>query len=127
MKILKANAGSFTNFEVLDFLRSRNATSDPMGCLGSVAASECKVYNYLAQSAACNQTREHIDAFLKGSANVGLADAEKLNIINLRPDTLPKLYPVVEKAGSERISDEMLGDVVDLVNRVLPPPPAPIS
>jgi len=40
---LKANAGSLTNFEVLDFLRSRGAKVDPMGCLGVVAASECKV------------------------------------------------------------------------------------
>jgi hypothetical protein len=40
---LKENAGSLTNFEVLDFLRSRGAKIDPMGCLGAVAASECKV------------------------------------------------------------------------------------
>jgi hypothetical protein len=42
----KANAGSLTNFELFDFLRSRGATSDPMGCLGSVAPSECKVPHY---------------------------------------------------------------------------------
>jgi hypothetical protein len=39
----KANAGVLTNFEVLDFLRSRGAKIDPMGCLGAVAVSECKV------------------------------------------------------------------------------------
>ena len=39
----KANAGHLTNFEVLDFLRIRGAKTDPMGCLGAVAASECKV------------------------------------------------------------------------------------
>lgn len=43
----KANAGVLTNFEVLDFLRSRGAKVDPMGCLGAVAASECKVITLL--------------------------------------------------------------------------------
>lgn len=42
----KANAGSLTNFEVFDFLRSRGATADPMGCLGSVSPSECKVPHF---------------------------------------------------------------------------------
>lgn len=42
----KANVGGLTNFEVFDFLRSRGATSDPMGCLGSVAPSECKVPHF---------------------------------------------------------------------------------
>lgn len=40
---LQANAGALTNYEVLEFLRGRGATSDPMGCLGAVAPSECKV------------------------------------------------------------------------------------
>lgn len=39
----QANAGVLTNFEVFDLLRARGATSDPMGCLGAVAPSECKV------------------------------------------------------------------------------------
>jgi hypothetical protein len=43
----KANAGILTNFEVLDFLQTRGAKVDPMGCLGAVAASECKVITLL--------------------------------------------------------------------------------
>ena len=39
---IEANGGVLTNFEVLNFLRSRGATIDPLGCLGAVAPSECK-------------------------------------------------------------------------------------
>jgi hypothetical protein len=46
----KANGGHLTNFEALDFLRSRGAKTDPMGCLGAVAASECKVVIYFSDA-----------------------------------------------------------------------------
>nr|CAD1822489.1 unnamed protein product [Ananas comosus var. bracteatus] len=77
----QANAGVLTNFDVFDFLRARGATSDPMGCLGAVAPSECKVFEYLHQSPACTQTRESIDEFLERCEKFKLSPAEKLNII----------------------------------------------
>ncbi|XP_057500673.1 uncharacterized protein LOC130784719 isoform X2 [Actinidia eriantha] len=40
---LKANAGALTNFEVLDFLRSRGAAKDPTRVIVSVAPSEFKI------------------------------------------------------------------------------------
>ena len=40
---LKANAGSLTNFEVLDFLQSRGALNDPTRLMSSVTPSEFKV------------------------------------------------------------------------------------
>ncbi|XP_057500672.1 uncharacterized protein LOC130784719 isoform X1 [Actinidia eriantha] len=41
--LLKANAGALTNFEVLDFLRSRGAAKDPTRVIVSVAPSEFKI------------------------------------------------------------------------------------
>ncbi|XLR27348.1 hypothetical protein S83_055248, partial [Arachis hypogaea] len=43
MKILEANNGAFTNFEVLDFLRAKGASKDPTRVLAKVAQSEYKV------------------------------------------------------------------------------------
>ncbi|KAL7177855.1 hypothetical protein ACSBR2_031085 [Camellia fascicularis] len=43
MKILKANAGTLTNFDVFDFLRSRGAAKDSTRIIVSVAQSEFKV------------------------------------------------------------------------------------
>lgn len=43
MKIKKANAGALTNFEVLDFLRSKGASKDPNRIIATIAPSELKV------------------------------------------------------------------------------------
>uniref|UniRef100_A0A453IJP4 RNA polymerase Rpb4/RPC9 core domain-containing protein n=3 Tax=Aegilops tauschii subsp. strangulata TaxID=200361 RepID=A0A453IJP4_AEGTS len=95
MKIEKANAGHLTNFEVLDFLRTRGAKTDPMGCLGAVAASECKVYEYLLKIPACNQTRESVTEFANRCEGFKLTDADKQNIINWRPTSVADVYAVL--------------------------------
>ncbi|EES17032.1 hypothetical protein BDA96_08G110000 [Sorghum bicolor] len=132
MKIQKANAGILTNFEVLDFLQTRGAKVDPMGCLGAVAASECKVYEYLLKTPACNQTRESIYEFVKRSEGFKLAEADKLNVINWRPSSAADAYAMIEECG-KRFSkddqgeacdeDERVQEFLDMVKEVLPPPP----
>ncbi|KAL5205907.1 hypothetical protein ABZP36_034116 [Zizania latifolia] len=132
MKIEKANAGFLTNFEVLDFLRSRGAKIDPMGCLGAVAASECKVYEYLLKTPACNQTRESIDEFVTRCESFKLTNADKLNVINWRPSSAADAYAMIEECG-RRFSkdergeahneDERVKEFLELVKEVLPPPP----
>ncbi|XP_020594076.1 uncharacterized protein LOC110034135, partial [Phalaenopsis equestris] len=113
--------------EVLDMLRSRGAMSDPMGCLGLVSKSECKVYDYLLQKAACNQSREGIESFNrrceefnKGNEKRKLTKAEILNIINLRPSSLAELYAIIPNVESRfRVSqDGSADDVVELFNIV---------
>nr|CAB3462097.1 unnamed protein product [Digitaria exilis] len=132
MKIVKANGGSLSNFEVLDFLRSRGAKIDPMGCLGAVAASECKVYEYLLKTPACNQTRDSICEFLKRSEGYKLADADKLNVINWRPSSAADAYAMIEECGrrfnrDERgeacDEDERVQEFLDMVKEVFPSPP----
>ncbi|XWS53927.1 hypothetical protein CRYUN_Cryun10bG0042300 [Craigia yunnanensis] len=96
MKIKEANAGALTNFEVIDFLRSRGASKDPTRVIVPIAPSEFKVYDYLVKSATCNQTKEHINEFLERCKNYKLAKAEVLNIINLRPSALVEIDPTLE-------------------------------
>ncbi|KAG2728178.1 hypothetical protein I3843_01G188500 [Carya illinoinensis] len=91
---LEANAGALTNFEVLDFLRSKGAANDSTRVLAKVAPSEYKVYDYLVQSAACKQTRENINEFLERCKKYDLAKAELLNIINIRPSSAVEIYTV---------------------------------
>ncbi|KAM3754983.1 hypothetical protein ACB098_02G004500 [Castanea mollissima] len=94
MKILEANAGALTNYEVVDFLRSKGAAVDSTRVLAQVSPSEYKVYDYLVQTAACNQTREHINEFVDKCKIYGLAKAEVLNIINIRPTSIIDIYTV---------------------------------
>ncbi|XP_051218927.1 uncharacterized protein [Lolium perenne] len=132
MKIEKANAGHLTNFEVLDFLRTRGAKTDPMGCLGAVAASECKVYEFLLKTPACNQTKESVSEFAKRCEGFKLTQAEKLNIINWRPSSVPDVYSMVEECAKRFCRDEQgvpcdgeqrATELLNLVNEVLPPAP----
>uniref|UniRef100_A0A1D1Y934 DNA-directed RNA polymerase III subunit RPC9 n=1 Tax=Anthurium amnicola TaxID=1678845 RepID=A0A1D1Y934_9ARAE len=121
MKIVQADAGVLTNFEVLDLLRSRGATIDPMGCLGAVEPSECKVFDYLIHTAACNQNREVIDEFMKRSETFKVAKALKLNFINMRPSNQPEAEPIIALCEKEGLDNPE--EFMNMVIEVLPPAP----
>ncbi|XP_052729612.1 uncharacterized protein LOC108326771 isoform X1 [Vigna angularis] len=124
MKILEANAGALTNFEVLDFLRTKGASKDPTRVIAKVAQSEYKqVYDYLVDTAASDQTRESINEFLTSIKQHDLAKAEVLNILNTRPASEVELFPIIESCEG-RLPDEEVTEIVELVTRTLPPPPS---
>ncbi|KAG9439790.1 hypothetical protein H6P81_019955 [Aristolochia fimbriata] len=121
MKIIEAHAGILTNYEVLDLLKSRGATSDPLGSLGAVTSSESKVFDYLVHTAACSQTREAVKEFWERSDEFELAKAEKLSVINTRPSSEAEIYPIIENC--EQRLEGKLEELVSLVVEILPPPP----
>ncbi|KAJ3708959.1 hypothetical protein LUZ61_012664 [Rhynchospora tenuis] len=133
MKIEKANAGNLTNFEVFDFLRSRGATSDPMGCIGSVSPSECKVFEYLSGTLACMQTRESVNEFLiKADKFKFITTFEKLNIINSTPTAMPALYATIKdcdkriangkehSAKENQLQEDQLQELLEVVKEIFP-------
>lgn len=120
MKILKANAGALTNFEVLDFLRSRGAGKDPTRVIAPVAPSEYKVFDYLEQSVACYQTKESLTDFISKSEKYKLAKAEILNVINIRPSSGVEIDSIVEDCEG-RFGDN-IDELVDMVAEVFPLP-----
>ncbi|KAJ7979987.1 DNA-directed RNA polymerase III subunit rpc9-like [Quillaja saponaria] len=126
MKILEANAGPLTNFEVLEFLRSKGAAKDPTRVLAKVAPSEYKVYDYLVGSAACNQTKESINEFVEKCKPYKLAKAEVLNIINIRPASQVGIYPFIE-ACETRLNEDEVAELADLVDKILPAPPVELK
>ncbi|KAJ9676641.1 hypothetical protein PVL29_021922 [Vitis rotundifolia] len=97
----KANAGALTNFEILDLLRYRGAAKDPTWLIAPIAASEFKAYDYLVESAACNQTRVSINEFTE--------KCKKYHLL--------KIIKECEKQTGEEIED-----LVEMVMTVLPPP-----
>ncbi|KAI3928003.1 hypothetical protein MKW98_023604 [Papaver atlanticum] len=124
MKVKKANAGALTNLEVLNFLRARGASTDPTRVIAPVSPSEYQVYDYLVETAACNQTQENINEFLKSCEKYKLAKAEKLNIINIRPATLVEIDPIIEEC-QDRLNEEQVEELVELIENLFPPPPKP--
>ncbi|KAF8392326.1 hypothetical protein HHK36_022668 [Tetracentron sinense] len=126
MKIQEPNAGALTNFEVLEFLRSKGASKDPTRVIAPVAPSEFKVYDYLVQSAASNQTKQSIHEFLNRCEKYDLAKAEKLNILNIRPSSVVEIDPIIEEC-EKRMGSEVVEELVEMVIQVLPPPPGQVK
>ncbi|KAK7395646.1 hypothetical protein VNO78_16211 [Psophocarpus tetragonolobus] len=121
MKILEANAGALTNFEVLDFLRAKGASKDPTRVIAKVMQCEYKVYDYLVNTAASVQTRENINEFVTSAKQHDLAKAEVLNIINIRPAAEVEIFPILENC-EDRFPDDEVSEIVELVKKTLPSP-----
>ncbi|KAL6971640.1 hypothetical protein U1Q18_031320 [Sarracenia purpurea var. burkii] len=113
MKILKANAGALTNFEVLDFLGSRGAAKDPTWIIVSMAPSEFK-------SIAFNQSRGSITEFVGKCNKYKLAKAEILNIINIGSSSVVEIDPIIPEC--EARLGESVEEMVELVAEVLRSP-----
>ncbi|KAF7049821.1 hypothetical protein CFC21_058290 [Triticum aestivum] len=105
---------------------------NPWDVWGAVAASECKVYEYLLKTPACNQTRESVTEFANRCEGFKLTDADKQNIINWRPTSVADVYAMVEECGKRFSKDEQGGahneeerakELLGLVNEVFPRPP----
>lgn len=122
MKILKENAGFLTNFEVLDFLRSRGAAKDPTKVLAPVKPSEFKVYDYLEKSVGSSQTRESIVDFVTKCKPYKLTKSEITSVINIRPASLEEIDPIIDDLDS-RVDDDShnIQELVDLIIQVFPP------
>ncbi|KAK9747779.1 hypothetical protein RND81_02G014500 [Saponaria officinalis] len=124
MKILKFNAGPLTNFEVYDFLQKKGASTDPAQriMITKIRPSELQVFDYLVGRPACNQTRESINEFMEKCKEFDLVKVEMVNIINTRPTDIVEIVPCIEKY-EERMDDDRLQKLQDMVDSVLPPPP----
>ncbi|PQQ19609.1 uncharacterized protein Pyn_06576 [Prunus yedoensis var. nudiflora] len=122
MKIVEANSGVLTNFDVLKFLESRGASKDSARVFSNVTPSENKVYGYLFGTPARGQTMENINEFKEKCKKYDLAEAEVLNIINTRPSSIVGIYPLIENCDL-RLGDT-IEELVEMVVEVFPPPPA---
>ncbi|KAL6581701.1 hypothetical protein OROMI_005718 [Orobanche minor] len=122
MKILESSAGALTNFEMLDLLRSRGAGTDLSRVIASVSPSEYKVFDYLEQTAACNQTRDIVAKFVAECKIYDLAKAEILSVVNIRPSSPVEIYAIIEDFES-RMEDK-IEEVVETITRILPPHPS---
>ncbi|KAG2316834.1 hypothetical protein Bca4012_067681 [Brassica carinata] len=122
--IVKANAGTLTNFEVLDLLNSRGASNDTTTrVIAPVSTSEYKVYDYLMETPACTQTLEILTNFSDQCKDFKLAKAEILNIINIRPSFTVELAPILEEPIERGIDNKAIEGILKLVEALLPPLP----
>ncbi|CAN6862841.1 unnamed protein product [Brassica oleracea] len=119
---MKANAGTLTNFEVLDLLNSRGASNDTTRVIAPITTLEYKVYDYLMETPACTQTQEIITNFSDQCKDFKLAKAEILNIINIRPSSTVNLASILEEPSERGIDKKAKEGILKLVEALLPSP-----
>ncbi|KAL6194925.1 hypothetical protein ACLB2K_036000 [Fragaria x ananassa] len=112
MKILKTDVGALNNFEVLEFLKSKGASTNDIARLAKVKPSEYKVFDYVVNTPAGTHTRERVEEFKEKCRQYDLGNDKILNIINTRPASVVEIYAIVEDNADE---------LVELVAEVLPP------
>eukprot|EP00271_Cylindrocystis_brebissonii_P001860 TRINITY_DN12171_c0_g2_i1.p1 TRINITY_DN12171_c0_g2~~TRINITY_DN12171_c0_g2_i1.p1 ORF type:complete len:152 (-),score=47.94 TRINITY_DN12171_c0_g2_i1:261-716(-) len=124
MKILQANAGLLSNYEVMEILKACGADNPELAGSSMTGAkkSECEVFKYLSDLPAVTQTYEAIADFISEAKPFKLTKAELLQAINLRASTAVEVHLVVEDCD-ERLTPEAVDSLIAIVERTLPPPP----
>lgn len=121
--MINNNAATLCNFEVYNLLATsqqnykgiKEATNAE-----NVATITFEATEYLARTPCANQSPQVIEEFLKAVSSYKLTTLEKLQLINIRPTSLVELHLVIENMD-ERLGDERIGELLDLVAKLLPP------
>ncbi|KJE93605.1 hypothetical protein CAOG_04367 [Capsaspora owczarzaki ATCC 30864] len=81
-----------------------------------------EVRQYLAETPCHVQNKQSIEAFVKAVQPFQLTKGEILQLINLRPATLPAMTPLVEEI-EERLTEDRINQLLELIQQLLPEPP----
>ncbi|KAL5477882.1 hypothetical protein EMCRGX_G024736 [Ephydatia muelleri] len=122
MEVINNNAATLSNFEVYNLLATsqhnykgiKEATNAE-----NVATITFETSEYLAKTPCVNQNPQVIEGFLKALAPYKLSSFEKLQLLNIRPTSLVELHLVIEDMD-ERLGEERVGQLLDLVAKLLP-------
>lgn len=127
MKVLVKRDAFLTNYEVLRYIYEeelqRKQSIDNTGSkqlinenLGTI---QFQLRKYLEELPAKKQSVKQVCNLTKELEIYSLTKAEKLMIINARPDTLVELYALIEEC-EERFNLEQLQQILDLIHSKMP-------
>ncbi|XP_075557875.1 RNA polymerase III subunit I [Dermacentor variabilis] len=131
MKIIKENSAFLSNFEVLKLLKDlqsdKKASVSGAGkaaarTVPNLATVSYETITYLEETACVRQTDQHIEDFLRQITALPfkLTKIEKLQLINHRPTSPVEIQLLIEES-EERLSEEDVATILELVERTLPP------
>ena len=106
MKVLCANEGLMSNFELLEVLRQRTRET-PVALLPHVHdpfPTEMQCSDTLKKTPAGAQTKENLAKFIKAVEAFNLTPAECLNLINSKPTTDVEIHLLVARLRSKSIT-----------------------
>uniref|UniRef100_A0A914VGW6 DNA-directed RNA polymerase III subunit RPC9 n=1 Tax=Plectus sambesii TaxID=2011161 RepID=A0A914VGW6_9BILA len=125
MEVIKARATLLTNQEVLSLLKEvgdaekRKSKANRLQKLSTIVYETTR---YLEQTPAATQDADCIKSFLEAVKKYNLTRAESLMMVNLRPTTPVEVQLIVEEC-EERLTEDQVDELAQLVIKHLPPAP----
>ncbi|XP_061755217.1 DNA-directed RNA polymerase III subunit RPC9 isoform X2 [Nerophis ophidion] len=127
MEVKNANAAMLSNYEVFKLLTdlkeqrkdSKSKHSTGHQNLNTIMYETLK---YLSQMPCSRQSPEMVKEFLSSMKHQKLTKAEKLQLMNHRPQTAVEMQLMVEES-EERLSEEQIEDLIQTISQLLPGDP----
>lgn len=121
METIKTNAAFLCNFEVMQILQQlKDNTQKKHKREGSLATVTYETVHYLQGTECKTQNAQSIQKFLEAMKQFKLTKTEKLMMVNTPPRTELEIQLIVQES-EERLSEDDVRKVIDIVNEHFPP------
>ena len=120
MEVKSDTSAMLANYEVISVLNDlQKAKNKSNKLLSNLATISYEIIQYLEKTACVKQTPEIISSFLKALEPFNLKKAEKLQLLNLRPQTAVEIQLIVEES-EERLTEDQIYELLNIVSEYLP-------
>ncbi|XP_077403791.1 DNA-directed RNA polymerase III subunit RPC9 isoform X1 [Vanacampus margaritifer] len=128
MEVKNANAAMLSNYEVFQLLTDLKEQKKDSGKSKHSAGQQnlntvmYETLKYLSKTPCSRQRPEMVQAFLSTMMRHKLTKAEKLQLLNHRPQTAVEMQLMVEES-EERLSEEQIEELIQTISEILPGDP----
>ncbi|XP_049599681.1 DNA-directed RNA polymerase III subunit RPC9 [Syngnathus scovelli] len=128
MEVKNANAAMLSNYEVFQLLTDLKQEKKDSGKSKHSAGQQnlntimYETLKYLSKTPCSRQRPEMLEAFLSTMMRHKLTKAEKLQLLNHRPQTAVEMQLMVEES-EERLSEEQIEELIQIISEILPGDP----
>ncbi|XP_068629950.1 DNA-directed RNA polymerase III subunit RPC9 [Battus philenor] len=125
METINAHAAFLCNYEVMQILQQLKDDTQKKNKRGeaSLATVTYETVHYLQDTECKSQSDESIQNFLEKMKKFKLTKMEKLMMVNTPPRTELEIQLIVQES-EERLSEEDVHNIIDIVNEFFPPVPS---